>query len=96
VSTDLQRKKSEAATAWQEYMTAVEKAENNRQMITGARAAIFQALTSRNAFQIAPAYLAMPSTEQQQSGLDAEETRLGKRFDEISDELASLQQEVSK
>lgn len=95
MSTDLQRKKTEAATAWQEYLTAVENAENNREKVKGARTAIFQALIGGQAFQIAPSYLAMRSTEQQ-SQLDAHEMRLGKRFDEISDELAYLQQKSLK
>lgn len=91
MTTKIQSKKQKVVTAWQEYMTADEKAQNNRDLVRGARAGIFRDFTANNKRGIARKYLVLLAAEELQHALDEETMRLGKRFDDLGDELAALQ-----
>jgi len=102
VSKEIKQTKRDADVAWQNYITAFEKAAENRERVRGARTAIFRTLQSSETSQqsqnrtMRDRYRRIRDAEHLQAELDAEEIRLGNRFDQISDQLAELQQKFLK
>jgi len=87
--TDLQQKKQEVLTAWQEYENALVLADNNRERARTGRAGVYRAIGSGDKQKVS-LYFDEATSAKLQEELDADANSKGARFDHLSRELLKI------